>query len=181
MDAYDELDQDPGGLLGLIDQLIGPDPTVSDDAMRSIGPGGTAPSPEPEDDDLFGEIIHAYSRADAIADGTLVEVDEAVRQEAGFRYPLALTAAAWADAVEWDEQDSRRQTYQDESGRLWDVLTMARHALRRGGQGDRARFEVLRVPRGGRARMARSTYLVVHIGPGDTPEPVLTIMQPGED
>jgi len=42
--------------------------------------------------DLFGEVIHAYTRADAIADGAIVDVSAAAR-EAGIRHPVALTRA----------------------------------------------------------------------------------------
>lgn len=67
--------------------------------------------------EIFGEPIHTYTRAQAIEDGALVDVSETAT-EAGFRVPVALTHAAWGDCVEWTETDSRRQTYQDEVGRL---------------------------------------------------------------
>jgi hypothetical protein len=44
------------------------------------------------------ELIHRYSRAQAIADGVLIDVSEATK-EAGFKFPVALTAAAWAQCV----------------------------------------------------------------------------------
>ncbi len=53
--------------------------------------------------DLFGEVIHAYARADALADGTLVGVS-AVAGEAGIRYPVALTRAAWDRCVRVPEE-----------------------------------------------------------------------------
>jgi hypothetical protein len=40
------------------------------------------------------DVIHSYSRAEAIRDGVLIDVT-AVAREAGFRYPVALTAAVW--------------------------------------------------------------------------------------
>lgn len=75
-------------------------------------------------------------------------------------------------------EDSRRQVHQDESGRLWDVLWMARLA----GRSDKSRvmFQVHRVPRGGRACQPRLATLMV-IGPGDDGFPVVTIMRLGED
>ena len=39
------------------------------------------------------DLIHRYTRAEAIADGVLIDVS-AVAREAGIRYPVALTAAA---------------------------------------------------------------------------------------
>jgi type I site-specific restriction endonuclease len=43
--------------------------------------------------EIFGEPIHSYTRADAFADGYLVDVTDTAR-EAGFRFPVALTRAA---------------------------------------------------------------------------------------
>lgn len=129
--------------------------------------------------EFFGEPIYSYTRAQAIADGTLVNVTETAL-EAGFRIPVAMTAAAWADCVAWSDADSERQTHQDESGRLWDVLWMASLAARRA-QGERCPFQLYRVPRGGRATRPRPTTLHMHIGPGDAGEPVITLLLPGED
>jgi hypothetical protein len=44
------------------------------------------------------DLIHRYSRTDAIRDGVLIDVS-AVAREAGFKYPVALTVAAWARCV----------------------------------------------------------------------------------
>jgi len=151
------------------------DLSVSDDAMRSIPAGSTAAGPEP-----FGPIIDAYTRADAIADGTLVAVPEPIAREAGFLVPVAITRAAWTDCVEWSDTDSNRQTPQDEEGRLWDVLHMTAFAGRRYA---RALFpvELYRVPRGGRVRTARLTKLTCRLHPGDVGESVITISLPDED
>ena len=121
------------------------------------------------------EVIHTYTRAQAIEDGVLVDVTRTAR-EAGFTWSVALTAAAWAEAVSWDPQN---RTCQDEAGRLWDVLTMARWATQRGG--DRTLLRVLRVPNTIRAE--RPTYATLQLlaGPGDNGEPVLTITCPNED
>lgn len=127
----------------------------------------------------FGEPIHRYSRAQAIADGLLVDVTELAR-EAGFRVPVALTAAVWADCVAWGEEDNCRQTYQDEQGRLWDVLWMAFLAARRS-TGDMLTFQMHRVPRGKHGSKPRLTTLRLCIGPGDSGEPVITVLMPNED
>ncbi|WTZ89346.1 hypothetical protein OG747_53030 (plasmid) [Streptomyces sp. NBC_01384] len=138
--------------------------------MRSV------PLAEPD------EIIHAYTRAQALADGVLTAADAELAREAGFVVPVALTSAVWEGCVAWNDGDSERQVPQDERGRLWDVLTMARAAIRRGGgDGDRVTVDLRRVPRDGRARQARPVQLVCAIGPGDHGEPVITIMEPHED
>jgi hypothetical protein len=154
----------------LHDAAVTGDDTISADAMRSV------PLSDP------GDIIHAYTRARALADGVLVAVDAELAREAGFRVPVALTSAVWEGCVTWNEGDSERQTPQDERGRLWDVLTMARHAIRRsGGGGGEVTVDLRRVPRDGRTRQARPVQLVCAIGPGDHGKPVITIMEPHED
>ena len=124
------------------------------------------------------DLIFSYTRAQAIEDGVLVDVS-AQAKKAGFRIPVAVTAAVWADCVEWPESEP---AIQNESGRLWDVVFMATVAARsaaRQGEGDRASFELEVVPRGG--DVPQLTELVLHIGPGDDRRPVATIMLPGED
>lgn len=122
------------------------------------------------------EVISAYTRAQALADGVLIDASTLAR-EAGFRVPVALTAAVWADCVAWDA--ASEPAPQDETGRLWDVLVMAAHAARFNRDDARAPFQLMRIPsRGTRAGLVD---LVAHIGPGDDGEPVITIMQPMED
>ena len=127
------------------------------------------------------ELIHRYSRAQAIEDGVLIDVTETAR-EAGFRFPVAMTAGAWGEAVTWTDVDAEKSCIaQDESGRLWDVLWMARFALHalRDSSVRRAPFTFLRVPRGGR-RATRFTLDII-CGPSDEGEPVLTILLQDED
>jgi len=78
---------------------------------------------------FFGDVIYSYTRAQAIEDGVLIDPGS-MAKEAGFNWPVAITADAWADCVIWEEGDSRQQLHQDQSGRLWDVLFMASHAIR---------------------------------------------------
>lgn len=127
-------------------------------------------------DPVFGPVICAYSRANAIDDGVLVDVS-AMAREAGFKFPVALTRAAWEDCVAWDKADNdRKGICNDEDGRLWDVLWMARVAVRAlRDSAERLTVSLLRVPREGRGRRARMVRLTAVIGPGDTPEPVITI------
>ncbi|GAB2872910.1 DUF6573 family protein [Streptomyces mayteni] len=159
---------------------------VGGDAMRSIPTPPAGSQVEPADGAERGEataaVVDAYSRADALEDGVLVAVDAELARQAGLPVPVALTAAAHADCVAWSaEDDARKGTCQDEVGRLWDVLNMVRFALRRLRRTEwRYLVELYRVPRPGRARTARRTVLAVEIGPGDSGEPVLTIMLPDE-
>lgn len=126
------------------------------------------------------ELIHAYSRQQAIMDGFLVDVSETAK-EAGFKYPVALTHAAYEACVAWTSTDSEKKGVpQDESGRLWDVVYMAMLNARRS-QASEFTYEVFCVPREGNTTSPQSTKLKAECGPGDTLDPVITIMLPNED
>ena len=43
-------------------------------------------------------VIFSYTRAEAIADGVLIDASELAKQ-AGFWYPVAVTAGVWAECV----------------------------------------------------------------------------------
>jgi hypothetical protein len=130
---------------------------------------------------LFGGTVYTYTRAQAIADGVLVEVTDTAR-EAGFQRSVAMTDGAWNDCVAWSADDNAAQVYQDEAGRLWDVLTMAMFAIRcQRAPVQVLNFELLRVPRDGHTTQAVLTTLKLMIGPGDDGLPVLTILLPFED
>ncbi|MGE0373126.1 MAG: DUF6573 family protein [Gammaproteobacteria bacterium] len=138
-------------------------------------------SNQPSEHPFFGKVISVYTRAQALADGVLIDAGSMARQ-AGFRWPTAITAGAWADCVAWDDADSERQTHQDLSGRLWDVLFMAAYAARTNATaGSELLFELYRVPRNGEATEAELTRLKLVVGPGDDGEPVMTILLPNED
>lgn len=133
------------------------------------------------------EIIHRYTRADAIADGVLVDagtIEDGICASAGFKVPVAFTSAAWADTVAWNadtENGKGEFTGQSETGRLWDVLTMARHTARQPSNTSRVDFQVLRIAPDGTSSRPTLASLTLHIGPGDEGEPVITIMGRGED
>jgi hypothetical protein len=125
--------------------------------------------------DFWGELIHAYTRADALADGVLVDATETA-QEAGFRVPVALTANVWADINDLSGRHVSRG--QSPEGRLWDLLFMAAHAARRPENRDRSEFVYPFVMPLGAGNNYRANC---HIGPGDNGEPVVTILRPDED
>ena len=132
------------------------------------------------DNNPFGEVISSYTRAEALADGNLVDVTE-TSTEAGFRVPVALTRSVWTDCVEWTEEDNKRLgEVQDQAGRLWDVVWMAHVAAKHAARKNRpyADFLIERVPRF--KSLGRKVHLMVDIGPGDSGEPVITIMSPSD-
>jgi hypothetical protein len=108
-------------------------------------------------------------------DGLLVDAGP-MAKEAGYRWPVALTAAVWPDCVPWIYADSEDRVHQDPSGRLWDVLFTGAYAIRtHGGGGDRLHFSLDRVPRDGCSTEPQRVTLKLNVGPGDGGEPVIAI------
>jgi hypothetical protein len=129
----------------------------------------------------FGDVIYIYSRAQAIEDGVLINAGP-MAKEAGFNWPVAFTSAVWEDCIAWTDEDKAKQAYQDQSGRLWDVLYMASHTIRTNcGSSDQLYFELYRVPRDGKSMEAELVTLKLIVGPGDQGEPVITILMKNED
>ena len=128
-------------------------------------------------ENIFGEVIHSYTRAQAIEDGMLIDVTETAK-EAGFRMPIAVTARVWAECVEVPAKVQG----QDEIGRLWDVLWVCRHKISSSGDagGDTLFFQ-LHVRNDNRPGLPPLVMLKVVCGPGDQGEPVLTVLHPDED
>lgn len=122
--------------------------------------------------ELFGDVIYSYSRKQAIKDGVLVDVS-ATAKEAGFKWPFAMTAEVWSLI----EQIPAKFSHEDLQGRLWDVLMMARHAIRNAKPGEEEIFYDLILHQDGSNRLR----LKIHCGPGDSCEPVLTLMLPDQD
>src|SRR5689334_14978688 len=120
------------------------------------------------------DLIHRYTRAEAIADGVLVDVSPTAK-EAGIRYPVALTRAVWERCVTVPPGVA----CQDESGRLWDVLWLLRCAVRRS-HGTEVRFGV-HLRNDNRDRTPPLVQLKAVCGPGDQGEPVVTVLLPDED
>lgn len=60
---------------------------------------------------IFGatDVIHGYSRTQAIEDGVLIDVSTAAR-EAGIKYPCAVTRAVWHTLVAWSTEDEAAET-----------------------------------------------------------------------
>jgi len=130
---------------------------------------------------LFGDVISTYTRSQAIEDDVLIDAGP-MAEEVGFKYSVAITSATWSDCVAWTEDDNQKQVYQDQSGRLWDVLYMAAHAVRASTSiSNQILYQLYRVPRDGKAVKAELVTLKLIVGSGDQGEPVDTIMLPDED
>jgi hypothetical protein len=149
---------------------------------------------ENHNSEFWGEPIHSYTRAQAIADGTLVDLTTATDdqghslcQQAGFKVPMAITRSAWAKTVEaggiWkphgDGEVLELKGGQSLTGRLWDLLWMLRVACGKASNTDRIKFQLLvDVDGDGHHELVKLWALC---GPGDDARPVITLMLEGED
>lgn len=133
-----------------------------------------------QNEDFFGKPIFSYTRAQAINDGVLVDVSE-LAKEAGFTIPVAVTDTVWFNYIEWTQDDNKQQTYQNLNGRLWDVLSMLRFAIRKQLDSQIINYKLAVVPRDGKSRRTKTVQLKATIGAGDNSEPVITIMLTSED
>ena len=137
--------------------------------------------PEPGTTAAFDPVLSVYTRAQAIEDGILVDVSETAR-EAGFKIPVALSRSVWERLVALPEG---YRGFQDEAGRLWDVLWMARHYALGAPNSDRVTMCVLvrdiRKDLRDSNRPPRRHFPIVAIGAGDDARPAITIMWPEDD
>ena len=131
---------------------------------------------EAQDPFAGAEVIYAYTRKDALADGVQIDVSEVAR-EAGLKFPVYLTRAVWESYV--SVPDGVR--CQDENGRLWDIVWMLRCAARRT-NGPQMLFG-LHVRNDNRDRTPPLVNLKAVCGPRDIddPQPAITVLMPDED
>ena len=126
-------------------------------------------------DKAFGNVIYSYTRAQAIEDGVLVDVTEQAKAT-GFKLPTVVTDNLYHHYIE--PPACLTGEGQSVTGRLHDLLTLALFAAKRAVNSDRVYFKVSFLMSPGRLE---TVEVIAHIGPGDTPEPVLTIMLPEDD
>lgn len=107
------------------------------------------------------EVIVGYSRADALADGVLIDVTAAARA-VGLTLPVALTVEAHHQLGATDDAQLAR------------VMAALRLAAGLAGDTDRVHLAL-------RGRTGRWVEAWATVGPGDDPRPVMTVMVEGED
>jgi hypothetical protein len=105
----------------------------------------------------------------------LIDVTATAR-EAGIRWPVALTCAAWERYVSVPPG----VVCQDEAGRLWDLMFMLRLAIGRS-DGGRVLTFALHVRNDNRERTPPLVRLKAVAGPDDNGDPCITVMLPTED
>lgn len=128
---------------------------------------------------LFGDLIYSYTREQAINDGVLIPVDEQTCREAGIRLPVCVTDHLWS-LIEPDTLDT--MPGQSVNGRLWDLLWLFRVAAQQNSGTDRLRYICSFWVRKQGCPMRMEEYDIIAVcGPGDSGEPVLTLMLPEDD
>jgi len=124
----------------------------------------------------MSDLIHVYTRAQALKDGVLVDCSEQ-SHEAGFTWPVALSDNLYHGyIVPALALIAEGQSIQ---GRLWDVLMVLRHAIRSSKDDSYISFSVLFQMAPGAEPVA--VELVSVAGPDDDGSPCLTIMLPEDD
>jgi len=114
-----------------------------------------------------GDLIYSYTRAQALADGVLIDLSERARS-CGIKYPAACTSTVWA-LIEATPETDRDMHQVAEAVRISAVLSAMLEAIRAARGTDRVVFRAL------------GAELWAQCGPGDDGEPVITVMMQGED
>ena len=133
-------------------------------------------NPDQSTTEIFGKVIYAYTRSQAVADGEQVEVTKTAA-EAGIRFSVFLTRGVFDGYVTVPPGVQG----QDERGRLWDILWMLRFAILKARPAqDRLCFALYVRNDNHRPRLVK---LLATCGPldMDDPQPAITVMMPGED
>lgn len=119
-------------------------------------------------DSLPEDYIFVYTRQNALEDGVLIDVSSLAR-EAGFKIPVAITDTLH-NLLEYFPKDS----CQDYTGRLWDVLHMLRVQVRDSLESSTVKFKVyILTPQ--HTSKARLYELMAQVHGGDNHEAVMTI------
>ncbi len=129
---------------------------------------------EPAEDSFFGPVIYAYTRAQALEDGVLVDVTETAK-EVGFKWPVAITEALHGRLSPTQAEEALGQQYDI---RLWDVLWLAAFTIKLADHGtDTVSFTVGLSEIDARSGRLQNIDLRLRAvcGPGDESEPVVTI------
>lgn len=122
------------------------------------------------------DIIHVYTRAQALKDGVLVDCTELAR-EAGFTWTVAVTDHLYHGYIV--PSLALMAEGQSIQGRLWDVLQVLRHAICSSKDDTYLRFSVLFQMSPGATPVP--VEIVSVAGPDDDGSPCLTIMLPEDD
>lgn len=117
------------------------------------------------------DLIHSYSAEDMMRDGLLHDVSE-LAKEAGFRWPVRITSGVQEIVDPSEEAKSFGQSFE---GRMWDVLTVARFAIKKARSNSMVEFQVFFW--NGPDKQHRQTF---YAAPDTTSGPAIHIILPSE-
>lgn len=148
---------------------------------------------DPDLIELYGPPMSVYTRADMLADGSLIEVPPRISRRAGWRVPLGVTAAAWAACV------SRVHPVDDATGAhlpnevftgarlvaaarlLMAMKTAMATAAQITADNPRVTFTFRGIPRASATRQIEEIELIAHFGADLDGTLNITIMTPADD
>lgn len=123
--------------------------------------------------DIFGEVIYSYTRAQAIEDGVLIDITKTAK-ERGLKLPTAVTSAVWSYMIDNEKVSNPEQI----DVKTRDVVSLLKLAITSSKEDNNTiEYPITRRSEG----KYEEVELKCVIGPGDNLEPVLTIMMPDED
>lgn len=123
---------------------------------------------------LYGDIIYSYTREQAINDGVLIPVNDQICREAGIRLPVCVTDHLWT-LIHPDNLN--KMPSQSVEGRLWDLLWLFTVSAKQNGGSSRLKYPCrFMIKRDGCPEKIEEYTIVAVCGPGDSGEPVLTLM-----
>lgn len=129
-------------------------------------------------EDIFSdcEVISSYTRADAIQDGSLIDITANFPEISHqlYKYPVACTSAVWAIVA---AAVANKKHCNDFNGVVWDLLWMSQKGVVTKIDESQSIFRVIIT--GASSKRYYDFKIVCH--GGDQAEPVLTIMLPRED
>jgi hypothetical protein len=129
--------------------------------------------------EMFGQpfkVIDVYTRAQAIEDGVLIDVSPVAMAEHGFKYPVAVTDRVWSEVV---IPPGEVATWQDDLGRLNDLLTCLKYEIKRSQKASEVIFKMDVMDN--EREPFKTITLKGTCTPGDNLESVITVMFPDED
>lgn len=129
----------------------------------------------PSMEEIFGEVISSYSRAQAIEDGVLIDLTALFPSDTRlYKWPVACTSAVWGLIEKACPRDKKGTIELRDAGPwVWDLCWMSIKAKTKT-LSPRENLFVCTIGR------KASTFKAI-CGPGDNLEPVITIMLRDED
>ncbi len=119
------------------------------------------------------EVIHSYSRKEAINDRVLMDVSNSAK-DIGILYPVAVSQAVWAKYVFMSDEQEDYEYLEEQ--RLLDILFKFKRKAEQT-KGPDLLFEIFVQF----TAEPEEVTLKAVCGPGDRMEPVITIMEVNED